>query len=193
MKHSNTLTGGQVKKVIYHLCASEENKGSDSKYYQECSDYEVRLITEKEDVRLLKPQFGIYGIIANPVCTDLAGSGARWWKQKGQEALFRALAIVDACCRQVLFCEPHFWIIENPVGRLSRYLGKPVFTYQPYEYGDNYSKRTCLWGKFNIPKKHIVVPTDKDKIWKMPPSKDRAELRSICSSGFAKAFFEANR
>lgn len=179
-----------MKKIIYHLCA---DIGSDSKFYQECPDYEVRLIGEKEDVRLLKPEKGVYGIIANPPCTDLAGSGARWWKQKGQEALFKALAIVDACCRQVLFSEPHFWVLENPVGRLSRYLGKPFFTYQPYEFGDTYSKRTCLYGKFNIPKKSPVIPTDKDKIWKMPPSPDRGKLRSICSEHFAKAFFEANR
>lgn len=176
-------------KIILHLCAKE---GSDSLDYKN-ADYKVILITEKEDVRLLKPTFGIYGIIANPPCTDLAGSGARWWGEKGQSALFNALAIVDACCRQVLFSEPKFWIIENPVGRLSHYLGKPTFTYQPYEYGDTYSKRTCLWGKFNIPKKCPVIPTEKDKIWKMPPSKDRADLRSICSPSFAKAFFEANR
>lgn len=178
-----------INKTILHLCAKT---GSDSQNYKDAG-YKVVLITEKEDVRLFKPIPHVYGIIANPPCTDLAGSGARWWKKKGQEALFKALAVVDACCRQVLFSEPKFWMIENPVGRLSRYLGKPVFTFQPYEYGDTYSKRTCLWGKFNIPPKNIVVPTEKDKIWKMPPSKERADLRSLCSPLFAKAFFEANR
>lgn len=175
-------------KIILHLCA---DKGSDSIYYSRGGT--VILVGKEQDVRKLKPINNIYGIIANPPCTDLAVSGARWWKNKGENKLLEALAIVDACCRQILFSDPKFWIIENPVGRLSNYIGKPRFTYQPYDYGDTYSKRTCLWGKFNMPIKSPVIPTEKDKIWKMPPSKDRSDLRSICSDKFAKAFYEFNK
>ena len=176
-------------KIILHLCAKD---GSDSEFYKRAG-YHVILIGEKEDVRKLQPIQNVYGIIANPPCTDLAGSGARWWAGKGDQSLLKALAVVDACCRQILFSNPKFWVIENPVGRLSKYLGKPQYTYQPYEYGDTYSKRTCLWGKFNMPKKCPVIPTEKDKIWKMAPSPERANLRSICSAKFAQAFFEANQ
>ncbi len=46
--------------------------------------------------------------------------------------------------------KPHFWALENPVGRLPRYIGKYRYTFQPYEYGDPWTKRTCIWGNHNI-------------------------------------------
>ncbi len=79
------------ERIILHLCAKT---GSDSQNYKDAG-YKVILITEKEDVRLLKPIPNVYGIIANPPCTDLSGSGARWWKGKGQEALFKALVQLE--------------------------------------------------------------------------------------------------
>ena len=91
--------------------------------------------------------------------------------------------------------QPKFWAIENPVGTLHRWLGKPVMYFQPYEYGDPYTKKTCLWGNFKIPKKNPVEPTEGSKMWKKYGGKsDRTKtLRSITPPGFAKAFFEANR
>lgn len=176
-------------KIILHLCAKA---GSDSKKYRD-NGYDVRLITIKKDVRLYLPPKNVYGIIANPPCTDLAGSGARYWQEKGIERLFEALAIVDACMRIILISNPVFWVLENPVGRLIHYLGKPKMYYQPCEYGDPYTKKTCLWGKFNIPKKNPVKPTEGSKIHLMGPSKDRQELRSIAPSGFVNAFYGANK
>jgi hypothetical protein len=151
-------------------------------------------ILNGDDVRLLgKIEGDIYGVLAGVPCDDLAGSGARWWEPKGQEALFKALALADAVCRFVLLHKPKFWCIENPVGRLSRYYGKPVMTFQPWEYGDPYQKRTCLWGEFKIPKKNPVAPTDGQKIWKMAPGPNRKRDRSITPKGFAEAFYEANK
>lgn len=46
--------------------------------------------------------------------------------------------------------------IENPVGVLSSRWMKPSQIIQPYEFGDNASKRTCLWLK-NLP---LLVPTN---------------------------------
>lgn len=177
------------RKTILHLCA---DIGSDSEPYR-MGGYTVIRIGKKEDVRLQSPMRNIYGIIANPPCTHLAGSGARWWKGKGQEALFESLALVDACLRHVLFSKPKFWVVENPVGRLTKYLGKPTAYYQPWEYGDPYTKKTCLWGVFNMPKKTPVKPTEGSKMHLLPPSPERAGLRSICSQKFAQAFFEANQ
>lgn len=180
-------------KIILHLCA---DIGSDSKPYKDAG-YTVIQVGVQEDVRLYIPPKEVYGIIANPPCTHLAGSGARWWKEKGTSALLDALSIADACLRVVHVCKRtgnlKFWMVENPVGRLSKYWGKPIFYYQPFEYGDPYTKKTCLWGEFNIPQKYIVEPTEGSKMWKLPPSENRAELRSVCSPGFAKAFFEANQ
>ena len=145
------------------------------------------------DVRTYTPPKNVYGILAAPPCTHLAISDARWFTEKGQEALLEALAIVDACCRIILITNPVFWALENPVGRLSRYLGKPKMYFNPCDYGDPYTKKTCLWGNFNIPIKNPVEPIGKNPIHYMPPSEDRGALRSITSPGFARAFYEANK
>ena len=177
-------------KIILDLCGAT---GAWSKPYKDAG-YDVRVVTAPEqDVRLYLPPKNVYGVLAAPPCTHLSGSGARWWKGKGEGALLEALAVNDACMRIVLITKPVFWCLENPVGRLSRYIGKPKMYFQPYEYGDPYTKKTCLWGEFNIPEKNEVEPTEGGKIWRMPPSKDRAMLRSITPQGFANAFFEANR
>ena len=132
--------------------------------------------------------------VSNKIILDLCGgSGARWWKKKGREALLEALSIVDACMRIILVSKPKFWCLENPVGRLINYLGKPKMYFNPCDYGDNYTKKTCLWGEFNIPIKNPVKPIGKNPIHYMPPSKDRAMLRSLTPPGFANAFFESNK
>jgi hypothetical protein len=74
-----------------------------------------------------------------------------------------------ACMRIILLCKPYlaFWCLENPVGRLVHYLGKPVMYFHPYEYGDPYQKKTCLWGMFNRPIPDPVLNFEGSKIWKM--------------------------
>jgi len=177
------------QKVILDLCGGT---GAWSKPYREAS-YDVRLVTLPEhDVRLYRLPSKVYGILAAPPCTHLAGSGARWWKEKGIEALLEGLSIVDACLRIATITKPKWWCLENPVGRLVHYLGKPKIYFQPWEYGDPWTKKTCLWGNFNIPEKCPVEPKMGSRIHLMPPSENRAELRSVTPSGFAQAFFEAN-
>jgi len=177
-------------KIILDLCGGT---GAWSIPYQEAR-YDVRVIDIKHgrDVRLYTPPKNVYGIVAAPPCTHFAGSGARWWKEKGQKALLEGLSIVDACMRIILISKPKFWALENPVGRLVHYIGKPVMYFNPCDYGDPYTKKTALWGKFNIPKTSPVKPQKKSPIHYMPPSKDRGKLRSITPLGFAKAFMEAN-
>jgi len=179
-----------MNRIILDLCGGT---GAWSKPYKE-ADYDVRIITLPDyDVRTYIPSENVYGVLAAPPCTDLAGSGARWWIEKGEEALFEALALVDACMRIILITKPKFWSLENPVGRLSKYLGKPKLYFNPCDYGDPWTKKTCLWGNFNIPKKNPVKPIEGSKIHLYPPSQNRAMLRSITPEGFAKAFFEANK
>lgn len=176
-------------RIILDLCAGT---GAWSKPYKDVG-YDVRLITlPKHDVRLYQPPDNVYGILAAPPCTHLAGSGARWWKNKGKEALLEALSVVDACLRIIIVTQPVFWCLENPVGRLVHYLGKPVMYFHPYDYGDPYQKKTCLWGNFNRPEQDPVLNLEGQKLWRLPPSADRSEKRSITPVGFARRFFEAN-
>ena len=76
------------------------------------------------DVRLFEYCGDVHGIIAQPDCTEYAGSGARWWKSKGVDPLLAAMSLVDACVRIVKVHNPTWWVLENPVGRLGRWLGR---------------------------------------------------------------------
>ncbi|KKK72640.1 hypothetical protein LCGC14_2901850 [marine sediment metagenome] len=138
---------------------------------------------------------GVRGVLMAPDCTEFAGSGARWWATKDPALLGRAVAMVremlDLCER----VEPDWWALENPVGRLARAvpeLGKWRYTWNPSDYGDPYTKRTCMWGDHVQPMKTPVEPTEGSRLWRIPPGEQRKTLRSITPPGFARAFFEAN-
>lgn len=67
--------------------------------------------------------------------------------------------------------------------------------FNPCDYGDTYTKKTCLWGKFNMPEKNVVDPVEGSKLWKNYGGKSARvkEIRSKTPEGFARAFFEANK
>jgi hypothetical protein len=202
------------KKIILHLCA---DVGSDSRFYSECSDYEVIKVGKNIGVENYTPPNNVYGVIANPVCTEfsiLKNPNGKGEHEKG-------MVLVNHCLRIISECNAVFWALENPArGTLKNIIGKPTFVYQPYEFGSPWTKQTALWGKFNIPNKtHTWESCEKIDLWSRPnrekPSlaylhkgaidlipefmvfkdavKDDMSLRSLCSQGFAKAFFEANR
>lgn len=177
--------------LIWDLCGGS---GAWSDPYRQAGYcVEVYDLTRGHDVRLLqRARVGVWGILAAPDCTDLAGSGARWWAAKGDDALRQALSLVDACIRIAWVQQPRWWVLENPVGRLSWFLGPPQMAFDPADYGDPYTKRTLLWGRFTAPGKARIPATDGSAMHRLPPSPDRKAKRSITPGGFARAFFEAN-
>lgn len=122
-------------------------------------------------------------MIAFPPCTHLAVSGARWFPEKVYEqrqALDFVRLLWDAPIERIA--------IENPVGVISTHIRKPHAIIQPWQFGHGETKATCLWVK-NLP---VLKPTDvvdgrEQRIWKMPPSGDRAMLRSLTYEGVAEA------
>ncbi len=177
--------------TVLSLC---DYTGTWSAPYREAG-YDVRQIDLQhgDDVRLFEAlPYPVRGVLAAPPCTEMASSGARWWKSKGPEALLAGLSVVDACLRVITIHRPAWWVLENPVGRLRKYLGEPRLAFDPSDYGDTYTKRTLLWGDFTSPPMRRVEATEGSKMHKLSPSPDRAALRSVTPSGFARAFFEAN-
>ena len=119
------------KKIILHLCA---DIGSDSRFYQLSNEYEVILIGEKIGVENYNPPENVYGIIANPVCTEF--STAKGFHKEND--IEKGMFLVNHCIRIIEEAKPYFWVIENPFnGRLKDILGKPKFVYQPWEFGSN--------------------------------------------------------
>jgi len=122
-------------------------------------------------------------MIAHPPCTHLAVSGARWFKDKQQEqkeALDFVRILLDAPIKHIA--------LENPVSVISSKIRKPDQIIQPWQFGHGETKKTCLWLK-NLPplQPTNIVEGREQRIWKLPPSKDRWKLRSITYQGIADA------
>lgn len=194
--HDNKIAANRQEFTLQRpqlILSLYDYSGNWSKPYRD-DGYEVVQVDLKrdgKDVRLLwPPQKPVHGILAAPPCTVFANSGARW--ERSHAELVDGISMVDAVCRLVLVTKPTWWALENPAGMLSRYLGPPVMTFQPCEYGDPYTKLTCLWGSFNAPARKPVEATEGSKMHFVPPGPRRAEIRSQTPAGFARAFFEAN-
>ena len=122
-------------------------------------------------------------MIAHPPCTHLAVSGARWFKDKKEQqkdAIDFFMKLVSAKINKIC--------IENPISIMSTRYRKPDQIIQPWQFGHGETKSTCLWLK-NIPllKETNIVSGRDQRIHRMPPSKDRAKLRSITYQGIANA------
>jgi hypothetical protein len=136
----------------------------------------------------------IFAILAQPPCTDFASSGAQWWKDKDADGRTEASnELVKQVLRTVELFRPPVWVMENPVGRIATQnnLPTPLLSMDPWHFGDPYSKRTLLWGKFdpNLPTA-MVEPTEGSKIHRM--SSSAKYERSLTSEPFAYALFMAN-
>ena len=196
-----------MKKIILDLCGAT---GAWSKPYKKAG-YDVRVITlPKDDVMFYQPPNNVYGILAAPPCYKFSFARTN---AKLPRDLENSIAIAKSCLRIIWTCQYRlksdnqktaplkFWALENPRGMLNWFLGKPAFEFNPYDFGENYKKRTCLWGCFNEPKKSPIKCTT-PKFDKMA-SKDihpkyfgkltRQERRAITPKGFATAFFMANQ
>lgn len=125
-------------------------------------------------------------MIAHPPCTHLAVSGARWFKDKQKEqkeAIEFFMNLINASIDKIC--------VENPISIMSTKYRKPDQIIQPWQYGHGETKSTCLWLK-GLPKLKPtnIVEGREQKIWKLPPSKDRWKLRSITYQGIADAMAE---
>lgn len=131
-------------------------------------------------------------MIAHPPCTYLCSSGLHWNKRKPGRIQNTEKAIEFV---QLLLNAPIPKIaIENPVGCISSRIRKPTQIIQPWMFGEDASKLTCLWlsgleplKPTNIIKKERYSNQTASGQNKLPPSKDRWKLRSVTYPGIANA------
>jgi len=132
-------------------------------------------------------------MIAHPPCTHLSVSGARWFKGKRAEqaeALDFVQRLLDAPIPRIA--------LENPVSIISSRIRKPDQIIQPWMFGHEATKTTCLWlkglshltptnivgkGARHVTKSGKSLP----KWYNLPPSADRWKIRSATFQGIADA------
>lgn len=217
------------KKVILHLCA---DTGSDTMPYENDPEYEVVRVgiavgVENFSFKRWQAFHGfeqeVHGIIANPPCLEFSTARSNGKARNPEDGMF----LVKECQRIIAEAKEaghlKWWVIENPArGRLKDYLGAPRYEYEPWWYGSPWSKRTALWGEFNIPERVYQNWEDVPKIdglyvrpgrgkpslafmhksaIKLIPEFDAIdhdrvdsdmEFRSLCSQKYAQLFKEAN-
>jgi hypothetical protein len=136
-------------------------------------------------------------MIAHPPCTHLAVSGARWFTEGKkpwslqEEALDFVRKLLDAPIDKIA--------LENPVSVISTKIKKPNQIIQPFQFGHDVTKKTCLWLK-NLPNlkptkivKPDIVLVNGKKMSRMHyesfklPSKERSKVRSRFYEGIANA------
>ena len=147
-------------------------------------------------------------IIAFPPCTYLTVTGNRWFnvERYGKKAIQRYefrknaidffMAFANADCEKI--------VIENPVGVMSSEWRKPNQIINPWQFGDSYEKKTCLWlkGVSELKPTNIVeipprikydsgksMPSWYAEAWHLP-KEERAKIRSKTFPGIAKAMAE---
>ena len=161
---------------------------------------------QKDVTELLKQKWDM--IIAFPPCTYLTVTGNRWFniERYGEKAIKRHadrkkaidffMMFANADCEKIA--------IENPIGVMSTKWKKPSQIINPYQFGDAFEKKTCLWlkGLPNLKATKIVKPPKRTEFksgktmpawyadaWKLP-KEERAKLRSKTFPGIAKAMAE---
>jgi hypothetical protein len=164
-------------------CDTEHGEGEFPDRHRQCKV--EKLLGEQWDM-----------MIAFPPCTHLASSGARWFAQK------RA----DGRQQKAIYFFKYLWTagipriaIENPVGIMSTVLKTPDQIVQPWQFGDPYEKRSCLWLR-NLPPlepTNVVEPEPRHRTksgrtlppwYNIPPTvKDRAKIRGKTFPGLADA------
>lgn len=127
-------------------------------------------------------------VIIHPPCTFTAICGNRWYwnstlRIEGIELCKKAWDEAIKVCNHVA--------LEQPKTIMQKYIGKKSQAIQPWQFGHGETKETWLWLK-GLP---LLQPTEivdgrENRIWKMPPSKDRQKLRSKTYPGIARAIAE---
>ena len=137
-------------------------------------------------------------MIAHPPCTYLSVSGMHWTARGLRDPQLTEDAL-DFVTRLMAASIPRI-AIENPISVISSRIRKPDQIINPWQFGHDASKRTCLWLK-NLP---LLTPTDiveprivnGKKRWanqtdsgqnRLPPSDDRWKIRSETYTGIAQA------
>lgn len=206
-------------KTILHLCA---DIGSDSYFYQKDPEYNVILVGKDIGVENFTPPENVHGIIANPVCTEFSRArtdGKARMNKSGIDILHHCQRIIyqakpkwwvienpAAGAMSSLLGKPDHiyqpWQYGSPWTKKTALWGNftiPKPFYNDWEgvpkieglYMRKGNRYTGKPGLYQLHKSAInLIP---EMQWAKDKIKCDADLRSMCSQGFAKVFYEANK
>lgn len=197
-------------KIIIDLCGGT---GAWSKPYKDAGYVVLNVTHPRHDVftwQVYKELRAVYGILAAPTCTQFSLARTTAKTPRDLEGGFE---LVHKCLEIIWYCRFHkdlkFWALENPMGYLRQLLGKPPLTMNPSDYGANYTKKTDIWGYYNMPRKKPRQLTEEEKAlcsvnnralpelpkdYVLPDNfKPQQARRSMTDPYFATAFYKANK
>lgn len=155
-----------------YSCDTEDCSGGHPEWHFKCDV--LKVINQKWDM-----------ILAFPPCTHLAVSGAKHFASKQKDGR-QQKAIVFFM--QMALAKAPMVAVENPISIMSTCYRKPDQIIQPWQFGHGETKSTCLWLKgLPLLKPTQIVEGREQRIWKLPPTTDRAKLRSKTYQGIAEA------
>jgi len=168
---------------------------------------------------MLGQGYQIVGVLAQPPCTSFTDSGNSHWDalhdtpneewltrtygEKATEFFDRPIdyanTLVAVVKLVVAQANPRFYMMENPLGRIDQQnqLPEPTLSFNPFDFGEPFSKKTQIWGEFNPQLPTFRVPGSKEeggqgsRTWNL--SSARKYEREMTPEGFAYAFFMANQ
>lgn len=153
----------------------------------------------------------VYGILAAPPCTEFSLA-----KASAPRDFAAGVEVLQACLNIIWQCRIHtklaFWALENPVGFMRQFMGRPHYTFEHWQFGDMQIKPTDIWGYFKEPAATVKVKPQgltkryangrtNCKHWCNANCPEeykgmgltRAAIRAITPPGFANAFYKANK
>jgi hypothetical protein len=161
---------------------------------QECSGGHPEWHLQTDVLQLLKLKWDI--VIAFPPCDHLAVSGAAHFEKKRKDG--RQQKGIDFFLEFAKHDCPKM-AIENPIGIMSKIWREPDQIIQPWQFGHMEQKSTCLWLKGlpklnytnNVYAEMVLLPRNiRERLHFLPPSQERASIRSKTFPGIAKAMAE---
>lgn len=206
-----------MKKILRILLACEESQEVTKRFRAlgheayscdilPCSGGHPEWHLQTDVTEILKQKWDM--IIAFPPCTFLTVTGNRWFNierygdkarkrhKDRDEAIEFFMMFANADCDKI--------VIENPVGTMSSKWRKPDQIINPYQFGDPFEKKTCLWikGLPNLVPTDVVEPPKRTEFgsgksmttwyaeaWKLP-KEERSKLRSKTFPGIAQAIVD---
>lgn len=133
-------------------------------------------------------------LLASPPCERFSVACHSW----PRVGIKKGMEMVGAVFEAVAWLKPKHWLVENPMGRLRWFIGKPPITIRLCDYGSPYRKLTDLWGNIALPMvkgqrkptAYVETETHMNAKHPLPRITNRPELKAQMPVGLSQVILE---